>query len=221
MTIILVLGVHLLLLSIYMYMIQTGKSRLSMSFLLLAVGFPFVGELCLLVAEFGKVPDEPSSRKRFITAGQKKRITADWECPDDWEKIIMSEENISRRFLMNVIDCNDDILQAKLLKSALHSPSSEVCHIAASGLMKLGQKYENAISAARNAYKSAPNNVMLLNSYIDTVRRYIASGVPDNAAEEELKVTEEKLICKYHQIIPGDENMSLQAEQLAGLEEKE
>ena len=65
---------------------------------------------------------------------------------------------------MNVIDCDNDMLQAKILKKALHSTSSEVCHIAASGLMKLEQKYENAIFASRNAYEKAPNNSMLLDS---------------------------------------------------------
>lgn len=205
MIVVLVLGIHFLLLSVYAGMIQSNRSRLSMTYLLLALFLPFVGELCLVVAEMGKVPAVSKYSNRSYHDTNIPLRPNNFSIPTDWKEIVLGEEKNARLLLMNVIDNAPEAELAEVLKTALHSKSSEVSHIAAAGLMRLNKKYENAITIARDASIARENNVMMLASYIDAINAYIKSGLPDEHSCYELKETEIKLLSKYLMAMPQDE----------------
>ena len=205
MIVVLVLGIHFLLLSVYAGMIQSNRSRLSMTYLLLALFLPFVGELCLVVAEMGKVPAVSKYSNRSYHDTNIPLRPNNFSIPTDWKEIVLGEEKNARLLLMNVIDNAPEAELAEVLKTALHSKSSEVSHIAAAGLMRLNKKYENAITIARDASIARENNVMMLASYFDAINAYIKSGLPDEHSCYELKETEIKLLSKYLMAMPQDE----------------
>ena len=205
MIVVLVLGIHFLLLSVYAGMIQSNRSRLSMTYLLLALFLPFVGELCLVVAEMGKVPAVSKYSNRSYHDTNIPLRPNNFSIPTDWKEIVLGEEKNARLLLKNVIDNAPEAELAEVLKTALHSKSSEVSHIAAAGLMRLNKKYENAITIARDASIARENNVMMLASYIDAINAYIKSGLPDEHSCYELKETEIKLLSKYLMAMPQDE----------------
>ena len=204
MVVILLLGVHLLLISLFALFIQTNKSRLNYTYLILALFFPFVGELCLFAAEIGAVPAKSKYIKVTNSYRQVSIMKNEWVTPEDYEEIVMGEETQARSFLMDAIDNADEQSLSMILKKALHSPSSEVSHIAASGLMRMNQKHEDAVSVAKSNSDFMPNNSRFLVSYIDAVHAYIKSQLPDKASLAELVNLEKSLLVKYLGYMPDD-----------------
>lgn len=205
MVVILLLGIHILLISLYALFIQTNNSRLSYIHLALALCIPFIGELCLLAAEAGAVPAKSKYVKRVPDSqNQTSIIKGKWIVPDNYEEIVTGEESQARIFLMDAIDNADEQQLSVVLKKALHSQSSEVSHIAASALMRLNQKHEDAISEAKNNSDCMPNNFRFLASYIDAVHSYITSQLPDKASFMELINLEKSLLVKYLDYMPDD-----------------
>lgn len=205
MIVVFALGIHLLLLSVYAFMIQTNRSRLNMTYLLLALFLPFVGELCLIAAEVGKVPEKSkyvNSPNPCTTISAK---LSNYSIPSDWKETVLGEEGKARYLLMSIMDNATENELAEILKTALHSKSSEVSHIAAAGLTRLNKKHEDAIAAARDACTAKADNTSILASYIDAVNDYITSGLPDEFSREELKETELRLLDRYLNLMPQDE----------------
>ena len=205
MIVILVLGIHFLLMSVYAYMQLTNRSRLNPSYLLFALCFPFVGELCLLAAEIGAVPAKSKYEKEPPVPKHTSAADPGWICPEDYEAIVMGDENQARLFLMDAIDHAETPLLSGILKKALYAQSSEVSHIAAAGLMRLNKKYEDSISNAKLSSEAMENNIHLLALYIDSVHDYLASGLPDASSAQELKATERSLLEKYLKSMSQDE----------------
>ena len=61
------LSLHLFLMACYVILIETNKSRLSYAHILFALFIPFVGELALLAADFGRSPASNEYVKPFKT----------------------------------------------------------------------------------------------------------------------------------------------------------
>ncbi len=204
MVVILLLGIHILLITLFALFIQTNKSRLNYTYLTLALCIPFVGELCLLAAEIGAVPAKSKYIKVPDSHHQTPIMKGEWIIPDDYEEIVTGEENQARNFLMDAIDNADEQQLSMILKKALYSQSSEVSHIAASALMRMNQKHEDAISVAKSNSDCMPNNSQFLVSYIDAVHSYIISQLPDKASLMELVNLEKSLLVKYLDCMPDD-----------------
>ena len=204
MIVVLMLGIHFLLITIYAYMVMTKHSRLSRYHLLLAVVLPFVGELCLLASEAGKMPISLIYQTGFKKKTQTGNGIQAWVCPENWENIVLGEETAARDFLMSAIDSESDMLP-KILRTGLLSSSSEVSHISASRLMKIQRMHEDTIAKASEASKKNPNNVSLMASYIDSIHAYLSSGVLDEVSFENYKGEELDLLRRYLRIMPSDE----------------
>lgn len=204
MLVVLMLGIHFLLITIYAYMVMMKHSRLSRYHLLLALALPFIGEVCLLAAEVGKMPASLIYQTGFKKKSRTESDIKAWACPENWENILLGEENAARDFLMNAIDSETDMLP-KILKTGLLSQSSEVSHISASRLMKLQRMHEDEIARASEASKKNPNNVSLMAAYIDSIEAYLSSGVLDEASSENYKAEELALLRRYTRIKPDDQ----------------
>lgn len=203
MTIILLLGIHFLLITIYAYTIMLEISRLHFKHLVFALFFPFVGEICLLASETVAIPAQSPylhSEKRQPTFQKKSPM----QIPENWREIVMGEENQARLFLMNAIDNAEESRLPQILKSALRSESSEVSHIAAAGLMRLIQKHEDAISLAMQNSNRYPGNAQLIASHIEAVRNYRLSGLPATSTYKILMKSEKELLTRYLRLMPQD-----------------
>lgn len=203
MIIILVLGVHLLFITLYAWMILTGRSRLNMRHLLLALCFPFVGEICLLAAEIGGIPANPVYRSSLKKKERMTRPASGWTCPENWKEIVLGDESAARAFLMKAIDSEDECLP-EILQTGLLSSSSEVSHIAASKLMNLHRRHEDAIARAAAESGKNPDNMPLLAAYIDAIHAYRVSGLPDRFSCDTLAAEERRLLERYLRTMPND-----------------
>lgn len=219
MLVVFALGLHFLFITIYGFMMMIKRSRLTFDHLLLATFFPFAGEICLLTAEFGKIPANPIYHIRISKRNAPLQVLSDWKCPENWKEIVLGEEHKARNFLMQAIDSEDKKLP-EILKTGLFSSSSEVSHIAASRLMKMHRAYEDTIAEASAASNKMPHNMPLLAAYIDAVDSYRSSGLPDSFSYESLRREELALIERYLRIMPHDNRYKAQWAILSEAEEE-
>ena len=218
MAIILAFGIHFLLMTVYTYMVFTNRSRLSVRHLLMALCVPFAGELCLLAAEIGTVPVKTPYRSALSKRETARARETAWQCPEDWEALLAGDEREARMFLIQALDNGTEHLP-EILKKGLCSKSSEVCHIAASGLMKLHRRYEDAIAASEREYESMPGNMKLLATYIDAVDNYRVSGLPDGSVYGALSDLERNLLTRYLEMMPNDPSYTQRMALLSRTEE--
>ena len=219
MIIILMLGVHFLLITIYAYMIMAGISRLRFKHLVLALCFPFIGELCLVASETTSIPAKsPYTKAERHRANSQQKLPV--LIPENWKEIILGEENQARLFLMNAIDGAEESKLPEILKTALRSESSEVSHIAAAGLMRLIQRHEDTISSAMQNSHKYPENAQLIAAHIDAIHDYRLSGLPDDSTYGILMETEKELLAKYLHLMPKDLRFLKELEELSDQEVK-
>lgn len=217
MIIILLFGIHLLLMTIYAWMVMTKRSRLNMQHLLLALCLPFIGEICLLAAEIGEIPSGLIYRSELKKKKKPDRPVSDWQCPDNWKDIILGEESTAREFLMKAIESSNPLLP-EILLAGLTSPSSEISHISASKLMNMHRNSENKINKAREDSNRYPDNMSLLATHIDAIDAYRTSGLADPFLCETLTRQELSLLKRYLRNMPNDLHYAKLSELLSGTE---
>ena len=198
--IILLLGIHAFLITLYADMMNRGRSRLDRRLLLLAVFLPFVGEVCLIIAEFGFIPDRPRYETPFRECAELAEETS-WKLPDNWKTVLDSNEQEARSFVLQIVNHAPE-KNIEVLKYALHSKSSEVSHIAAAQMMKLHQSHEDRIGEAEKQYKSMPGNMEMMGIWIDAISTYRVSGLLDHASLTQIQHQEKDLLTYYLSIMP-------------------
>ena len=203
MKLMLMLGIHGLLMLIYAAMVAMGRSRMRWLHLLMALPLPLIGECCLLMAEMDAMPASP-----LYTSPFRRRVKADAEhrgpcLPEDWREQLHGDEASARAFLLDVIGRQCDGM-TMVLQEALHVPGSEVCHIAASTMMKLHSQHEKAIVSAQHKCECSGGSVPALRAWIDAVDAYRASGLNGGAALRALEEEETILIRRYLQTMQQD-----------------
>jgi hypothetical protein len=195
------LSLHVFLMLCYVILIETKKSRLNYEHWLFALLIPFVGELCLLVADIGRSPASNSTVTPFKKF--KKDILNDRTFLENRE---FDAETISRQQLLEVIQ-NRPFNFELILKESLNSKDIEVVHIAASTIMKLQREYENDLRNAAEEYKTAPNNMGKLKIYIETIEKYYSKKLLVGTAALSLLEEQRELIERYLKVLPEDKKI--------------
>lgn len=203
MKLMLMLGIHGLLMLLYAAMVATGRSRMRWLHLLMALPLPLIGECCLLMAETDAMPASPLYSSPF-----RRRVKADAmrqgpRLPEDWRERLHGDEASARTFLLDVIGRQCDGL-TEVLQEALHVPGSEVCHIAASTMMRLHSQHEKEIVSAQHRCECSGGSMPTLRAWIDAVDAYRASGLNSGASLRSLEEEETGLIRRYLQTMQQD-----------------
>jgi hypothetical protein len=168
-------------------------SRLQKEYLLLALCIPFLGELCLLVAEVGnfqagEVYTSPllELRSRFKTKQREQKQSIP----------TVPGEEITREKLLLAVKCGPEY-QIALMKAALRSSDAEVAHIAAANIMKIQCAHEQKIKECRQEYIRMPEDGHLLEAYIQAVDDYLKTELLEGESKEQLVDTKAHLMEQY------------------------
>lgn len=202
MELLLLLSLHLFLIVCYYICIEIHKSRLNHGYLLFALFFPFVGELCLLVAELGNAPAEHEFVKPF------KQFTTKEDASNQVVVDLPQENEITRGYLLSMLKKPPQNMSA-ILKIAMNSADSEIVHIAAASIMKRQREYEQEMRDASEACKRMPNSMSKLRNYIMVIDAYYAEELLGGAAATSLLEQQEILLNMYLRRIPNDIPMSI------------
>jgi hypothetical protein len=203
MKLMLMLGIHGLLMLLYAAMVATGRSRMRWLHLLMALPLPLIGECCLLMAEMDAMPASPLYTSPFRRRAKADATRQGPRLPEDWRAQLHGDEASSRAFLLDVIGRQCAGL-TEVLQEALHVPGSEVCHIAASTMMKLHSEHEEEIVSAQHRCECSGGSMPTLRVWIDAVDAYRASGLNSGASLRTLEEEETGLIRRYLQTMQQD-----------------
>ena len=193
-----VFSVHVFFLAVYALMIDAGISRMDYVHLLFALALPIVGEICLLLAEYGRFNVEEQYSSPLLTSDSSEDMRT------VREHILTGGDEISREELLEAVREKADNLPA-VLKQALKASDEEVVHIAASNVMRLQRSYENRINQAAKQYQTMPDDMNMLMDYVEDIEAYLATGLPEGQTKMQLLKKEEDLLLTYLHVFPLDE----------------
>ncbi len=195
MLLVLLIGIHFLLLSVYAMAIELKVSRHPYIYLIYAACVPFAGELALFLTEFGKTAPMYNTEKMFFFSNQTKE--------EKIAKELDVQDNIGREFLLNAIEQKPSNLPL-ILKNALNSSDIEVVHVAAATIMKLQREYENNIKLSKERYLSMPENMAEIKQYIKLVGEYYSTHLLNGESAVLLLKQQEESINKLLSVLPDD-----------------
>lgn len=196
MKLMLLLGIHALLMLFYAVAVENGYSRMHWLHLLLALMLPYIGEICLLVAELNDIPSNPVYVSPLRKEATREKRSEGLRLPSDWQEQIHGNEEEARAFLLKMISGNCEEL-VFLLHEALHAQSSEVCHMAAITLMKLRNQYEKNIIASQKQLECHKSNILNLKAVIDSIDAYRLSGLNEGEMLHNIEQEEIDYIERY------------------------
>jgi hypothetical protein len=196
MVVLLCIGLHLFLLSMYSMAITRGISRHSWEQLLFAAFVPFVGEACLLASEFGDAI--PRSGTGFRSA-RCSDVETESLCPF----AAQDGGGLSREELLSVISSPCSNINEVLVKS-LSSSDSEVVHIAASAVMRRQRDYEAKIKELQDACLVVPQSYRIKLDVADALGEYAESGLAADELRRSLLDDQADFILQARAIAPKD-----------------
>lgn len=199
MLIVFLAGLHGLFLSIYAIAIELRKSRHQHIYLAYAACLPFVGELCLLISEFGKTESEYDVSSVFYFMNcqndtQQKKV----------DPIAIDNMEITREILLNAIETSPSNL-VEILKKGLNANDVEVVHVSAATIMKIQREYENNIKKAAEKYAAFPENMTTIKEYIGLIGAFYSQNLLYGESATLLLQQQEELLYKLLNVLPEDE----------------
>lgn len=195
MFIVFLISLHALMMLVYLLAVEEKRSRHQYAHLLFAACLPFVGEACLLLAEFGKAQESGIQERLFRSGKTGKAAASSVPMP--------LKQMIGRKDILEVIETRPSN-EVGILREALKAKDAEVVHLAAATIMRMQQEYENRISSISNRYKSFPDDMNALEEYIDLLGEYHGRKLLVGEAEKELLLEQEELIHTLLAVMPSN-----------------
>ena len=188
------LSLHVLLLLLYAVAIETRRSRHNYKTLIFAACLPFVGELCLLISEFGKTASEFDATHMFRVYQKPSKPSAETE--------MTVSDNVTREELLAAIEEQPNNL-IPILKQSLRSPDMEVAHVAAATIMKLQREHEQRVAQKMAEHEAFPGNMSILEAYVQSVGDYYDAHLLEGEAQTELLRVQRQGLEKLLSVLPG------------------
>jgi hypothetical protein len=180
------LVVHILLCILYYFLTKIGVAHLNGTAIPTMLFIPFFGPVSILMVEWVLIKkkdglSKTDLHKTKLENGIYNKVTVDER--DNPDKIVPLEEAIliddvpTRRGIMLDILHRDPVQFLDLLMIARFNSDIEVTHYATTSIMEIQREFEIAIQKTSAAVKMNPEDVNLLDKFIDLLSKYIDSGL--------------------------------------------
>ena len=211
---ILVIVVHIFLALAYAILILFGRSRLRKEYIIPLCFIPIFGPFAALVIEF------------MILAGEQGRRNSDLErlaLDDDilWttlrsfhekgdlvpleEAVLIDEVKIRRRSMLETL-YGDPIKYLDVLNVAKHNEDIETSHYATTTISKAQKDFQLSIQKYALELESHPDDPKVLDAYIETLRKYIQSGLLEESLLRNLRIVYSKVLDRKLVMVKQDKN---------------
>ena len=181
----LILFVHLLLSLIYSIFILSGKSHLRKEQILLIFFVPLFGLISALVIEFlnilreeGSLPIqmEPLWLGDDILWVTLKSFHEKGDVVPLEEAIIIDDVKVRRKYMLQTL-YSDPLKYLDVLNIAKYNDDVETSHYATTTISEAQKNFQLSIQKMSVAVEKNPDDKALLDKYIDTLEKYIDSGL--------------------------------------------
>ena len=116
------------------------------------------------------------------------------------DSLIFNENKIKRSYLIHILK-KGFASHVKGLKKALENDDTETSHYAAAALMEIKNQFELMIQSTSEKYERDKNDVSLLQEYVNILKKYLNSNIPDKVDYyrylKEYSIVLEKLLSKH------------------------
>lgn len=112
------------------------------------------------------------------------------------DSLILGTRQQRRLFLVQLLK-KDYSRYIKGLQKAVNNEDSEISHYAGAALIEIKKQFEKLIHSADEEYKKNSNDVSAIKNNIDTIKKYINSGLSDEIEKKEFAISLSRLLEKY------------------------
>jgi len=112
------------------------------------------------------------------------------------DSLTLSTVQQRRAFLVDLLK-KDYSRYIKVLRRAVSNEDSETSHYAGAALMEIKKQFEGLLYEKNRQYESDRANIKKLRENIETIKKYINSGLPDEVEKKEFSINLSFLLEKY------------------------
>jgi len=112
------------------------------------------------------------------------------------DSLTMGTRQQRRLFLLQLLK-KDYSRYIKVLQKAVGNEDSETSHYAGAALIEIKKQFEQLIHSADEEYKNNSSDISAIRKNIDTIKKYINSGLSDEIERKEFAISLSYLLEKY------------------------
>jgi hypothetical protein len=207
-----ILFLHLLLALAYTIFILSGKSHLQKEQFVLLYLIPIFGVFAAIIIEFmiifkrqGKMSLdlEPTYLSDDILWKPLKSFHEKGDLVPLEEVILINETKIRRRFMLEIL-YSDPYKYLDILNIAKFNEDMETSHYATTTISKAQKDFQLSVQKLTVEVENHPENVMALDSYIETLGKYIKSGLLEEHLLKNLRLVYSTILDKKLQKVKSD-----------------
>ena len=179
--------IHLAVAVLYAFLIITRKSSLTPANILPIVCIPVFGILSAAAADMVfifKKADQDTETIETLTLTEdiywksiKKRDEARNIVPLE-EALIINDRQTRKKLILEML-LDDPLKNIDILLLARENNDVDTAHYANTSIAKIQRDFQLQVQKLAATHESNPDDVELLNSYIDTLRKFIESGLSE------------------------------------------
>ena len=203
--------VHIFLCLFYFFLIKIHAAHFPEAVMPVMVFIPVFGPLSVMMLEWivcrkkeGINNIDVNKMQPASSIYNKIRITTD-ENPGEIvpleEAVLINDVNIRRSIMMEILH-KDPIEFLDLLRDARFASDIELSHYATTTVMEIQREYELGIQKAAVSLEQNPDDLLVLDKYIDILGKYIDSGLLQDYLLFQQRMLYSKLLEKSVKIEP-------------------
>lgn len=209
----LIILIHLLLVLVYAVFIIFRKSQLRKEHVIPLCVIPIFGILLALTIERILLSGKQGTRKPSLEAQGLDDIL--WITLKSFhersdlvpleEAVLINEVKIRRKSMLETL-YTDPIKYLKVLNTAKNNEDIETSHYATTTISKAQKDYQLAIQRKAIEMGHHPNDLMVVDAYIEVLGDYIRSGLMEESLLKNLRIEYSKALDKKLAIVKDEKN---------------
>ena len=221
--------IHLVLAIIYSVLILIGRSNLRREFIFVILLIPFLGvltglvvELLVLSGEEGTRPIdmEPAQLEDDILWKSLKKVDEEGNLIPLEEALLINDYKTRRELILDTL-YDDPMKYLDILLVARHNDDVETSHYATTVISNAQRNFQLNIQKLSYEVGQHPNNLELIDKYIDTLNSYIESGLLEEYLLKNQRIRLSSVLDHKLALVPQDkETLILKLRNHLALNEK-
>ncbi|MFN8382605.1 MAG: hypothetical protein U0V02_11725 [Anaerolineales bacterium] len=210
-----VLSFHILLTIGYSVFIYSGKSHLRKEQILLIFFVPIFGPVTAIVIEALNIWNKQASKPvelEPLTLGDDilwvtlKSFHENGDIVPLEEAILINDVKVRRRFMLETL-YTDPLKYLDILNIAKYNDDVETSHYATTTISKAQKDFQLSIQKLAVAVENNPDDSSTLDEYIDTLEKYIESGLLELHLLKNLRIVYSKVLDQKLEKAKNDRNI--------------
>jgi len=206
------LVIHITFSILITFYASSRKSHLGLEYIVVLLFVPLFGLLSLAIIEYMNIFDkqgkvaidlDPINLGDDILWKPLKSFHEKGDLVPLEEAILINESKVRRRFMLETL-YSDPYKYLDVLNIAKFNDDSETSHYATTTISKAQKDFQISVQKLAVEFEKHPDNVSIINQYIEILGKYIKSGLLEEHLLKNLRLVYSKALDKRLQLIPDD-----------------